>query len=77
MSSRMRAILKFPSRGKELFALRKSLKMQKNALCTVERDPDNISGEFTIKKVILGECLLRISRNDRCSFNAQHDELEC
>ena len=55
MSSRMRATLKFPSRGKGLFALRKSLKVQKNALCTVERDPDNLSGEFTIKNVILGQ----------------------
>lgn len=55
MSSRMRATLKFPSRGKGLFALRKSLKVQKNALCTVERDPDNISGELMIKKVILGK----------------------
>ena len=55
MSSRMRAILKFPSRGKGLFALRESLKVQKNALCTVERDPDNLSSEFVIEKVMLGE----------------------
>ena len=51
----MRAILKFPSRSKGLFAFRKNLKVPKNAMCTLERDPDNLSGEFVIEKVILGE----------------------
>lgn len=51
----MRAILRFLSRGKGLFALRKNLKVPKNAMCTVERDPDNLSGEFVIEKVMLGE----------------------
>lgn len=41
----MRAVLKFQSRVKGLFALRKTLKVLINSICMVERDPDNEFGE--------------------------------
>ena len=44
----MRAVLKFQSRGKGLFALRKTLKVLVNTFCTVERDPDNEFGESLV-----------------------------
>ena len=45
----MKAVLKFQSQGKGTFALRKSLKVLVNSICTVERDPENEFGESSVK----------------------------
>ena len=54
----MRAVFKFPSQGKGTFALRKDVKVMKDTVCSVGRDPENLFGQSTVKRNPLVEFLL-------------------
>jgi hypothetical protein len=40
----MQAVLMIPSRGEGVFALRRALKVLKNTVCDLKRNPDNLNG---------------------------------